>query len=203
MSSRNGSSATTESGRVYQLNLTPEVREIDKTPRRLDVDALRLHNWRFPDCPVLVDDAVYVGRIACAQSPVAFLDISGIARVEFSLHELSDSNPWGSLDHGTVTLTHPDTRTTIQISGVRNGGPHALDLPGGPYRVWVRWSEPTLTVTEYWRELAKLRERIAQGEFPDARTDYLDKQLAQEPAPWIHSSGMRGLAAGERVDEAH
>src|SRR5690606_14329150 len=99
---------TDNSGRIYQLNLAPRVRVIDNTPRRLDVDKLYLHNWRFPDSPILVNDALYVGRLASAQSPVAFVDISGVARVEFSLYPLAGAKPWGVLKQGVITLTLPD-----------------------------------------------------------------------------------------------
>ncbi len=191
--------ATSKEGRVYQLNLTPSVRVSDNTPKRLDVDQLRLHNWRFPDSPVLVDDSLYVGRINCLSSPVAFMDISGVASVEFSLYQLKDAEPWGVFSNGIVTLIHPQGQT-IQISNVSNGAYRAMDLPGGPYRVWVRWSDPTFTVQQHREQMIEMRERIANGEFPNARVDYFDKQLARDPSPWIQSSGLRGLRKGERVD---
>lgn len=192
---------TSKKGRVHQLNLTPSVRVTDNTPKPLDVSKFRYHNWQFPGSPILVDDALYVGRIACAESPVAWLDISGVASVEFSLYQLTDSKPWGVLSNGSLILTHPDGQT-IQISNVSNGGPHAVALPGGPYRVWVRWSDPTYTVQQHRESLIKIRERILNGEFPNARTDRLDKQLARDPSPWIISSGIRGLKKGEWVNEA-
>jgi len=194
--------AADENGRVFQLNLTPSVRVSDNTPQHLDVSELQLHHWRFPDSPVLVNDALYVGRISCAQSPVAFVDISGVARAEFSLYELTEAKPWGVLNHGVVTLTNPDDQTTIQISNVLNGGPHAVELPGGPYRIWVRWSAPTHTVEQHRKELVELRKRILGGEFPSTAAAYLDKQLAREPSPWLHSSGVRGLRSGEWVNQA-
>lgn len=193
--------ATDREGRVFQLNLSPSVRITDNTPQRLDVSELRLHHWRFPDSPILVNDAMYVGRISFAQSPVAYVDISGVARVEFSLFELTESKPWGMLNGGVVTLTHPNDQTTIQISNVLNGGPHAMELPGGPYRVWVRWSAPTLTVEQHRQELIELRKRIASGERPGS-TAYLDKQLARAPSPWLHSGGVRGLRGGELVNQS-
>jgi hypothetical protein len=184
---------TGKTGRVYQINLTPTVQITDNTPRQLDVSKLELQDWRFPDSPVLVNDAVYVGRISCAHSPVAFVDISGIARVEFSLYELANAKPWGVLSRGVVTLTDPDDHNAIQISNVSNGGPDGVELPGGPYRVWVRWSKPTYTVEQYRQELLKQRKKILDGEIPNAYTDYLDKQLARDPSPWISSSGIHGL----------
>jgi len=183
--------------RLYQLNLFPGVQTVDRTPRNFDVGKLKLHNWRFPNSPVLVDDAIYVGRLGFAQSPIAFIDISDVARVEFSLHKLSDSEPWGVLDQGVITLENPETDTQIQISNVKNGD-LAVELPDGPYRVWVRWSSPTHTAEEHWEQLVKTRERIERGEIPNASTTYIDKQLARAPGPWIFTSGIRGLLPDDR-----
>ena len=189
--------AVEESGRVHQLNLTPSVRVTDHTPRPLDVNKLQLQNWRFPDSPVLVDDALYVGRISCAQSPIAMLGISGVANVEFSLQEMTDSKPWGVLNDGVVTLTHPEEHTTIQISNVSNGGPHAMTLPGGPYRVWVRWLAAEYSVEEHRQKLLEVRERIVAERGSSAGLEQLDQQLTRDPAPWIYSSGVRGFRAHE------
>ena len=114
----------------------------------------------------------------------------------------TEAKPWGVLDHGVVTFTRPGDQTKIQITNVRNGGPHVGELPGGPYRIWVRWLDPTYTVEQHRKELVELRERILDGEFPNARTEYLEKQLAQDPCPWVHSCGVRGLRHGEWVEAA-
>jgi hypothetical protein len=191
--------AVDATGRVHQLNLTPSVRVTDHTPRPLDVEKLRLQNWRFPNSPVLVNDATYVGQISCAQSPVAMLGISGVANVEFSLEEITDSKPWGVLQDGIVTITHPEEHTTIQISNVSNGGEHAMTLPGGPYRVWVRWKAPEFTVEEARQKLIEVRDRVVAERGSAVGLEQLDQQLAREPTPWIYSSGVRGFNPGERV----
>jgi hypothetical protein len=193
--------ATGKTGRVYQLNLDPKVQITDNTPRKLDVNNLALQDWRFPNSPILVNDAFYVGEIACAHSPVAFVDISGVARVEFSLYELTNAKPWGALNRGVVTLTNPEDHTTIKISNVSNGGSEAIELPGGPYRVWVRWSKPTYTIDEFRQEMAKQRKQLLDGDNTKAYAEYLEKQLARAPSPWLSSSGIRGLEHGDRVDE--
>jgi hypothetical protein len=193
--------AVDATGRVYQLNLSPSVRVTDRTPRPLDVEKLRLQNWRFPNSPVLVNDAMYVGQISCAQSPVAMLGISSVADVEFALEEMTDSKPWGVLADGVVTITHPEEHTTIQISNVSNGGPYAMTLPGGPYQVWVRWKAPEYTAEEHHQTMAEVRARIVAERGTAAGLEQLDQQLAREPAPWIYSSGIRGFNKGERVAE--
>jgi hypothetical protein len=193
--------ATDATGRVHQLNLTPSVRVVDRTPQPFDVDKLRLQNWRFPNSPVLVNDATYVGQISCAQSPVAMLGISGVANVEFSLLEMTDAQPWGVLQDGVVTLTHPEEHTTIQISNVSNGGPHALAVPGGPYVVWVRWKAPEFTFEEYLRKMSEIRDKLVAERGSAAGLEQLDEQLKREPKAWIYSSGVRGFHEGERVVE--
>jgi hypothetical protein len=131
-------------------------------------------------------------------SPVAFMDISGVARVEFSLHELTGAKPWGVLHGGMLTLTNPDDKTTILVNNVLNGNINTMQLPGGPYRVWVRWSAPSRSVEEHRQEMVELRKRITSGEAPSTDATYLDKQLARPPAPWLYSSGLGELPSGER-----
>jgi len=189
--------ATTQQGRTYQLNLIPNVRITDNTPQDFDVNKFGLGNWLFPGSPILIDDALYAGRIACAGSPVAMLDISGVGNVEFSLYQFKGAKPWGTLSNGIVTLTHPDQYRAIQISNVSNGHLHPVVLPGGPYIVWVRWSDPGYTLEQHRESLIKMRERIEKGEYPNATTEYLDKQLAQPPSPWVVSSGVRGFRGDE------
>jgi len=194
--------AMDESGRVFQLNLVPSVSVTDNTPQPFDVAKLRLRHWHFYGSPVLVNDAQYVGRVGMSGSPVAFVDISGVARVEFSLHELAGAKPWGVLHRGMLTLTNPEDKTTILISNVLNGNITTMELPGGPYRVWVRWSPPSRSVEQHRQEMVELRKRIASGELPSTDATYLDKQLARPPAPWLYSSGLGELQRGEQVKQA-
>jgi hypothetical protein len=51
-------------------------------------------------------------------------------------------------------------------------------------------------VEQYRQELVKQRQKILDGEIPNADTDYLDKQLARQSSPWISSSGIHGLWVG-------
>jgi hypothetical protein len=190
-----------ENDRVYQLNIIPSVQISDFTPKPLKVADLQLQNWRFPDSPIHVNDSIYVGRLSCAQSPVAFVDISGVANIKFSLYHLKGAKPWGALKEGVVTIKNPDEHTTIEIANVQNGGPHSMNLPGGPYQVWVGWSKPTHTIDQHRQELSELRKRIADGELPGASLDLLDQQIARPPAPWLYSGGVRGIERGERADE--
>lgn len=187
-------------GRVYQANITPRVRVIDSTPQDFVAEELRLHNWSFPSCTVLLNDSVYVGRISCSSSPVAFLEVCDVAKVEFSLQEVAGWEPWGLLSKGTVVIRHPQDETTIEIAGVRHGN-NAIELPGGPYKVWVNWSASELTAETLRQQLLAARERIAKGDLyaKEGALARLDKQLARELGPWAVSSGVRGYQRGEKV----
>jgi hypothetical protein len=97
--------------------------------------------------------------------PLAFCDIPGLARIEFSLLHLKDAEALGTLEDGVVNIIHQET--AIRISDVRNGT-NGQVLAGGPYRVWVRWNRPTKTIEEYRESLkhqiASLKERVQHGE---------------------------------------
>lgn len=191
---------TDESGRVFQANVTPRVRITDSTPQAFDAKGMRLHHWTFPDCTILLNDSRYVGRIHCSSSPVGFFDVSSTARVEFSLLEVKEWEPWGTLTNGKLTLSHPDSGTSLQVAGVRNGR-ESLTLPGGPYRVWVNWSESETTVEQHREQLQVLRDKYADEDpvkyaWPITN---LDRMLDREPGPWAFSSGIRGYQKGETV----
>ena len=59
------------------------------------------------------------------------------------------------------TISHDDG-TSIQISGVTNGV-HQQRLVGGPYQVFVRWSEPSTTIEEHKKQLAETIALVKQG----------------------------------------
>src|SRR5262249_28613285 len=138
-------------GRVYKVNLMPHL-TVAPEPRQFKVTDLRLDAWGFPSSPVLVNDHDYIGRLGMSYGNLATCDIAGLAKIEFSLLKLKDSQPWGVLNDGVITITHEDG-TTVAISDVKNGSDHNM-LQGGPYQVWVRWNKPTYTIDEY-RELMK------------------------------------------------
>lgn len=187
-------------GRLYQANISPRVRITDRTPQLFDPKAMLPHHWSFPECKILLNDSTYVGRLACYSSPVAFLDISDTAKVEFSLLEIAGWKPWGLLYDGTVAIHHPEQATTIEISGVRNGR-DSMELAGGPYQVWVNWSESEYTAEEHRTLLLALRDKIAKGEMHvrEGALQHLDHQLARDPGPWAISTGVRSYRRDEKV----
>ena len=190
-----------KSGRVFQLNLTPRVRITNRTPRRFDANKLRLHNFTFAKSPIFLNDSQYVGRLHSSGGSIAHIDVYGVAKVEFSLYHLVGWEPWGVLDDGVITIVHPEEKTNLQISNVLSSANNE-NLMGGPYRVWVRWSEPSKTVEQHRQSLIQLRERLQKSDASAVRLGWLDKQIARPPGPWLGGSGVQGgLGKNEIVPE--
>ena len=152
-------------GRVYRLNLMPQINEFPKViPFR--ISDLHLDCFGFPASPVILNDVDYLGEMTCSSGSLAWCDIPGLAKIEFSLSHLKNSSPLGSLKDGIVNISH-ESGTTIRITNVKNGA-NAEVLRGGPYQIWVRWNKPTQSVEEYRESLkqliADLKERVKNDE---------------------------------------
>jgi hypothetical protein len=195
--------ARDDDGRIFQLSLVPTIKEVPQ-PRQFKAADLRLEHWSFPSSPVILNDQDYIGRFSMSASPVAWCDIPGVAKVEFSLFHLKDSLPLGTLEKGVVNIKHEDG-TTLRISDVKNGSNREV-LGGGPYRVWVRWLKPSETMEEYReslkKQIAKLKERIANGDL-NLPEGYLARMEKMSEAGRIEMSefGVRGVEEGELVEE--
>lgn len=180
-------------GRRYHVTFTPHIQTLDATAKSLTEEVELFSNWQFREAPVIVDDAIYVGRLG-GGGDIANFEISDIGSLEISLREMEGWQPWGTLKDGIVTIIRPDDRTGIEILNAQNGPSNApLTLPGGPYRVWVRWEE-AMKSEEVWKFARANRETmINNGLDPnDVRVSYIDKQLARQPGPWIVNSGFHG-----------
>ena len=194
--------ARNDDGRVYRLHLFPRIKELPK-PRTFDVDELRLDYWSFPGCPVILNDQDYVGRMAMSSGQLAHIDLSGLAKIEFSLLPFRNAKPWGSLKDGVVNITH-ESGTSLQISDVTNGV-HGDVLTGGPYQVFVRWSEPSMSEAEYRKELeetiAHVKKQIASGDLP-AGKNWLERlQRAQNSdRVMMMSNGLGPIPSGDRIE---
>ena len=156
--------ARDDDGRVYWLSLVPRMMERPK-PKQFKASDLRLEYWSFPSSPVIVNDQDYIGRLAMSMGPLAFCDIPGLAKIEFSLLHLRNAEALGTLEKGVINIAHDGT--TMRISDVKNGV-NAEMLTGGPYRVWVRWNKPTESVEEYHesmkQHIVSLKERVKSGD---------------------------------------
>lgn len=188
---------TDKDGRNYQLNLTPSI-----ISRRLKAIAFRkatddLYRLHFDSSRVMLNDKHYIGRMLASNAEVFRVDVCGVASLEFSLLRLKGAEPWGQLQDGRITLSHPDG-TTIEIGNVTNGM-DKRQIGGGPYTVWVRWKESLQTIEEYREALSDFRDRVASGETKISAETLaaLDKELAREPGPWVISCG----ACGPRGDD--
>ena len=185
-------------GRTYLLALSPEVVE-PQAPKQFNPAAFRPASMNFKS-RVIINDRDYVGTVGMSGGEIAWLDIPGVGHVEFSLLRLKDAEPRGVLALGQIELTGPDG-TTIALSDVTNGT-HPQQLPGGPYRVWVRWRESTVNVAQF-RELAKqqfaqIKQRGAAGEMylpPQALAQL--EQMAASERPQIMASGVRAATTDD------
>ena len=136
--------AKDDDGRIYRLTIRPEIVEA-KLPRKFDVDELELTGFDFNYSPVILNDRTYLGQIGMSGGTLSGVEIAGVANIEFSLLPLKDAEPLGTLSNGKLEIVKG--KTTIMISGVRNGAkPQILD--DGPYQVWVRWLEPSMPQAE-------------------------------------------------------
>lgn len=189
--------AKDDDGRAYRLNLHPTVIAIP-SPKIFRAADLALERWTFDSSQVILNDQDYLGQLSMGSSPIAWLDIPGVAKVEFSLLALVDGKPEGVLENGTINIVH-DT-TSLRISNVRNGT--NADVLSGPYRVWVRWGLPTQSVEQYrvaWqKQLAKIKKQIEEGDLdlPPGRLVQLERVAHSDRVLQI-SSGVRGTRSGE------
>ena len=146
-----------------------------------------------------MNDLDYLGRINVCSGPIAWVDIPGVAKVEFSLLPLTDGVAEGVLNDGTLNIVH-DNKTSIRITNVLNGVERSI-LQGGPYRVWVRWLKPSQTVEEYEASLKKqlvtLKNLVKNGdiEVPEITIELLER--AAKSGRIQVSCGVRAPRPGE------
>jgi hypothetical protein len=196
--------ARDQNGRVYRLSLVPKIIEHPQ-PKQFKASDMRLENWSFPSSPVIVNDQDYIGRLSMSNGPLAFCDIPGLAKIEFSLLHLKNALPIGSLENGVIDIAH-ESGTTMRISDVRNGINEEL-LTGGPYRVWVRWNKPSQSVEEYREALkqhiASLKERVKNGELspPPGSLERLEK-MGQSDRIVLYENGVGGVEKDDLVKPA-
>lgn len=188
-------------GRVYRLSLVPSIVEHPK-PKQFNASDLRHEYWSFASSPVILNDQDYVGRLGMSSGPIAWCDIPGVAKIDFSLLHLKDAMAIGTLRDGVINITH-DNGTTLRISDVKNGNSKEA-LAGGPYRVWVRWKKPTQSVEEHRESLrqhiASLKERAEIGDvtLPAGALERLQK-MSESGRVGLTESGVRGVEEGDLV----
>ena len=189
--------AEDDDGRVYRLVLVPGV--IQRTrPKRFDSSDLRLNDWHFQHSPVILNDHDYLGLLNMGSAEIAWIDIPGLAKIEFSLAPLKGAKPEGILEGGTIRIIHgSDTR--LRITNVRNGI-DSQTLPGGPYQVWVHWDKPSETIEEYRESMSQrirdLRERSERGDLA------LSRSTIERLEKMVHSGRVIQIQSGLREIES-
>src|SRR5258707_10831467 len=148
---------TDKNGRVYHLNLTPSVVSVRLKPKSFQEASDELYRLQFHASRIILNDKQYVGRMLASDAQVFRIEMCGVASLEFSLRHLKGAEPWGRLQNGQITLSHPDG-TSIEIGNVTNGANDHL-VGGGPYTVWVRWKKPQQTIEEYRAALSQYRDQ--------------------------------------------
>lgn len=139
-----------DDGRIYFLIVEPEMVKL-QLPKAFTVGELSPFDWDFPLCPVVLNDNIYVGQVGMAGGSLIGITIAGVADLEFSLREIKNSEPVGTLQSGRLTISYGGEQ--IVISGVRNGADkRTLE---GPYKVWVRATDSDVTGDEYKRQMAE------------------------------------------------
>ena len=197
--------AKDEDGRVYMLNLTPGIAIVDNRPKRADDTSFEFSRWSLHDSMVIFNDSVYAGKIGCSGGPLAYVSYPGFAKVEFALEPFRGARRLGTLKDGKIQIRSEDGQS-LDIYGVKNGA-HQIQLPGGPYEVWVRWQnlpeEAKFKVPpkEDWIRMVKAR-FAEMGNTPptDEELDRGYERIKYEKH-FPLSSGIGPIKQNDRIDE--
>ena len=186
-------------GRVYRINLVPRLVE-HPLPKKFRTADLGFEGWTFSNSAVILNDQDYVGSIQMSTdgNSVSWVEIPGLALVEFSLTEMTDSKPEGTLQNGTIYIAHESTG--LQIRSVLNG--KTPQMLNGPYQVFVRWKNSGQSLedarTMLKAQISMLKERIEKGDtsFPKEVLPQFEK-MAESDRPFLMGSGTRQLQQKE------
>jgi hypothetical protein len=197
--------AKNDDGRVYRLNLTPGIAVVDNRPKRADDTSFEFSRWSLHDSMVIFNDSVYAGKIGCSGGPLAYVSYPGFAKVEFALEPFRGAKRLGTLKGGKIQIQSEDGQS-LDIYGVKNGV-HQMQLPGGPYEVWVRWqnlpgeAEFETPSKEEWIRMVKARFAEMGNTLPT--DDELDKgyERIRHERHLPLSSGVGPIGRSDRISE--
>ena len=195
--------AKNKDGRVYILNIVPKIKIVDNTPKRADDSAFQLGRWTLNNSIVIVNDQYYAGKIGVSGGQLAYIDIGGLAKVEFALKPFRDAKPLGMLQHGQIKI-ELDDETTIDIYDVKNGV-NETQLPGGPYEVWVRVKQSsemtTLKNEEEWLSQVKAEAANRQVEPPpDDQLRQKYRVLFKDKKYAVIGNGVMSISPKDRIE---
>jgi hypothetical protein len=177
---------------------------VDVTPKRADETAFEFNRWVFQGSIVVVNDRLYAGKISASGGYKAFVDIAGVGKFEFAMQPFRDAQLVGTLKGGQIHIESGDG-TTIEIYDVKNGI-HEIQLPGGPYAVWVRRSPSTMAV-EYtippekeWIERIKAHfAQIGQTSPSEEELHSKYEQFKSRGTPTTMASGIGPILEADKV----
>jgi hypothetical protein len=151
-------------GRVQRLTIVPTLKS-QSLPKQFRLSDLDLTSLNLSRLPVILNEQEFVGTAGVDGGEVISLSIAGLGGIELSLLPFADAVPDGELRGGTLSIRHE--KDQLQISGVTNGERREI-LDGGPYKVFVRWQPPQLSLPEYVSslqvQLDEVRKQAAQGD---------------------------------------
>ena len=176
-------------GRAYRITLVPRI--VQKVePRTFRSSDLRLNTWRFQDSVVVLNDEDYLGTLNVAGAEIAWIDVPGLAKVEFSLLPLKGAESEGVLKDGTIRIKHSETR--LRITNVKNGF-GSTSLPSVPYHVWVRWDKPSKSIDDYRESMKQrirnLREKSERGDIVVSKQTFKRLEQAASTGRVLQMSG--------------
>ena len=136
---------------------------------------------------------------------MAFVSYPGIAKVEFALEPFREAKRLGTLKDGRIQIRSEDGQS-VDIYNVKNGK-HDMQLPGGPYEVWVRWqslpgeAKFEIPPKEDWIRMVKAK-FAEMGNTPPT-DDELDKgyERAKHEKHLPLSSGVGPIKPADRIDK--
>jgi len=195
--------AKNDDGRVYMLSLTPGIAVVDNRPKRADDTSFEFSRWSLHDSMVIFNDSVYAGKMSCSGGPLAYVSYPGFAKVEFALEPFSGARRLGTLKDGKIQIRSEDGQS-LDIYGVKNGV-HRMQLPGGPYEVWVRWqnlpeeAEFEIPSKDDW--IRAVKARFAQMGNTPPTDDELDKgyERIKHERHLPLSSGVGPIGQNDRI----
>lgn len=197
--------AKNDDGRVYMLNLTPKIAVVDNRPKRADDTAFRFSRWSLLNSMVIFNDSVYAGKLGVSGGPLAFVSYPGFAKVEFALEPFRGAKRLGTLKDGKIQIRSEDGQS-LDIYGVKNGV-HQIELPGGPYEVWVRWhnlpEEAKFEVPPKEEWIRMVKAGCTERGIPSPTEEELDKlyERAKHQRVLPLSCGVGSIKRSDRIDD--
>jgi hypothetical protein len=192
--------AKDSNGRKFLLSLTPSV-QISPKPKPLQLTGELLDLWRlsFLGSRIILNDEKYLGIFEASGGELAFLQIPGIGKVEFSLKPFKNAEVLGQLDDSTIRIETPEG-SKLEITNV-TCGQFTNPLPGGPYMVWTRVTSSGMTFEqEIQSNLRQFEEGIKTSDI-DLGPEQVEKARERISKGYGVALGVSGIPQQDRIEE--